>query len=114
VGIFSSRDAGTWVDPRSPHVLRDEWLGQPVAFVYVPRQLLRAAVVSPSLVVVRDLAPLMARPFGEVVSAWGPTTWLVSREQAPQLLTDVGLSAELISRVLVEVDSVLAAPERQE
>ena len=61
----------------------------------------------------RALAPLMARPFGEMVSEWGPTTWLGSREQAPQLLTDVGLSAELISRVLVEVDSVLAPPARQ-
>lgn len=67
MAIFASHDSGTWVDPAEPHVLRDEWLGQPVVFVYVPRHLLRAAVVSPSLVVLRDLTPLMARPVGEVV-----------------------------------------------
>jgi hypothetical protein len=109
VGIFSSHE-----DPAAPHALRDVWLGQPVAFVYVPRHLLRAAVISPSLVVLRDLAPLMARPFGEVVSAWGSTTWLVSRAQAPQLLADLGLAAELIEEVLAEIDHVLAAPARRE
>ncbi len=88
-------------------MLRDEWLGERVVFVYIPRSLLRAAVVSPSLVVLRDLAPLMARPFGEVVSAWRPTTWLVGRAQAPQLLVDLGLAAERIDPVLAEVDRAL-------
>jgi hypothetical protein len=70
--------------------------------------------VSPSLVVLRDLAPLMARPFGEVVSAWGPTTWLVSRAQTPQLLADLGAGTALIERLLVEIERVLAAPVRRE
>jgi hypothetical protein len=109
VAIFSSHHVWTWEDPAAPHVLRDEWLGHPVAFVYVPRALLRAAVVSPSLIVLRDLTPLMARPHGEVLSAWGPTTWLVSRNSTPQLLTDLGLPAELIPQVLVDVDRALAA-----
>jgi hypothetical protein len=51
-------NSGTWVDPHGAHVLRDTWLGLPVAFVYIPRHLLPAALVSPSLAVLRDLAPL--------------------------------------------------------
>jgi hypothetical protein len=105
--------SGAWVDPEEPHVLRDTWLGLPVAFVYIPRHLLPAALVSPSLAVLQDLTPLLERPYGEVVSAWGPTTWLVSRDHAPRLLADLGAGATLVERLLVEIDRVVAAPMRR-
>jgi hypothetical protein len=71
-------------------------------------------VVSSSLVVVRDLAPLMARPFGDVVSAWSPTTFLVSLPQAQQLLSDLRVSAELTDEVLTAIDRILREPTELE
>jgi hypothetical protein len=92
-------------------VVADTWHGVLVAYCYVPKHLLPAALVSPSLVVLPSWAPLMARPFGQVVSQWGPTTWVVDRAQAPQLLADLGADAALIAQVLADVQRVLAGPE---
>jgi hypothetical protein len=98
------------VDPERPVVLRDEWLGERIAYVFLPAHCLRASVVSQAAVVVADMRALAGRPYGDVAGVWGWRSWLIGRGQAPGLLVDLGLAAGLIEQVLAEVDRVLAEP----
>jgi hypothetical protein len=106
-----ARERGGRGDATTPHVIRDQWLDEVVAFIYVPRHLCGpVALISATAVVVRSLAALRGRPVHEVVSQWGPTTFLTDRAAAPALLADFGVSADLAEDILGEVDAALGDP----